>query len=91
MEKQLVDHMTETYFHKIYGFAVKKAYSDDEAQELCAEMVKEVYLSLLGAEAISNTDGYVWRICSNVFARHVSTKKKQGISLNGMELPYYDD
>lgn len=69
MEKQLVDHMMETYFHKIYGFAVKKAYSDDEAQELCAEMVKEVYLSLLSAEEISNVDGYVWRICSNVFAR----------------------
>ena len=91
MEKQLVDQMMETYFHKIYGFAVKKAYSDDEAQELCAEMVKEVYLSLLGAEAIANVDGYVWRICSNVFAKHVSSKKKQGISLDGIELPYYDE
>ncbi len=91
MEKQLVDHMMETYFHKIYGFAVKKAYSDDEAQELCAEMVKEVYLSLLSAEAIANLDGYVWRICSNVFAKHVHSKKKQGISLDGIELPYYDE
>ena len=80
MEKQLADQMMESYFPKIYGFAVKKAYSNDEAQELCAEMVKEVYLSLLSAEALANPDGYVWRICSNVFARHVQSKKKQGIS-----------
>jgi len=91
MEKQLADQMMESYFPKIYGFAVKKAYSNDEAQELCAEMVKEVYLSLLSAEGLANPDGYVWRICSNVFARHVQSKKKQGISLDGMEIPYYDE
>ena len=91
MEKQCVDQMMETYFHKIYGFAVKKAYSEEEAQELCAEMVKEVYLSLLSAGDIANLDGYVWRICSNVFAKHVSFKKKQGVSIDGMDLPYYDE
>ena len=47
MDKQRADQIVVEYSNKIYGFAVKKSYSYDEAEELCAEMVKEVYLSLL--------------------------------------------
>ncbi|MBR5421787.1 MAG: hypothetical protein IK115_11605 [Lachnospiraceae bacterium] len=91
MEKQLTDRLIEDYIQKIYGFAFKKTFSADEAEELGAEMVKEVYLSLLNADSIENTDGYVWRICSNVFSKHVEAKKKQVLSIDGMEIPYYAD
>ncbi len=46
MDKQKADKLIEEYFQKIYGFAVRKSYSSEEAEELSAEMVKEVYLSL---------------------------------------------
>jgi hypothetical protein len=37
-------------------------------------------------------EGYVWRICEHTYAKYVnSTKKHQGISLDGMEIPYYDN
>lgn len=92
MEKQLADQAMEEYFHKIYGYAVKKTYSLEEAEELCAEMIKEVYLSFLRSKELINVEGYVWRICENTFAKYVtSKKKKQGISLDGIILPYYDE
>ncbi|MCR4721916.1 MAG: RNA polymerase sigma factor [Lachnospiraceae bacterium] len=91
MDKQKADKLIEEYFQKIYGFAVSKSYSSDEAEELSAEMVKEVYLSFLGSAEIANPDGYVWRICSNVFSKHVNAKKKQAVSIDGMEIPYYAD
>ncbi|MBO4497941.1 MAG: sigma-70 family RNA polymerase sigma factor [Lachnospiraceae bacterium] len=91
MDKQKADKLIEEYFQKIYGFAVRKSYSSEEAEELSAEMVKEVYLSFIGSAEIANPDGYVWRICSNVFSKHVNSKKKQAVSIDGMEIPYYAD
>ncbi len=47
MIKEKADELIIEYSPKIYGFAVKKAFSFDETEELAAEMVQEVYLSLL--------------------------------------------
>lgn len=92
MEKQFVDSTIEEYFQKIYGFAIMKTYSVDEAEELCAEMVKEVYVSLLRINEIVNVEGYVYRICENTFSKYVASKKKmQGISVDGMDIPVYDE
>lgn len=92
MIKEKADKLIIEYSPKIYGFAVKKAFSLEESEELAAEMVKEVYLSLLEANEVFNVEGYVWRICEHTYAKYVnSTKKHQGISLDGMEIPYYDN
>ena len=41
MDKQKADKLIEEYFQKIYGFAVRKSYSSEEAEELSA--VDELY------------------------------------------------
>jgi RNA polymerase sigma factor (sigma-70 family) len=92
MIKEKADKLIIEYSPKIYGFAVKKAFSLEETEELAAEMVKEVYLSLLETNEVFNVEGYVWRICEHTYAKYVnSAKKHRGISLDGMELPYYDN
>ena len=92
MDKQLTDQIITEYLPKIYGFAVKKAYSYDDAEDLCAEIVQEVYLSLLRAENVINIEGYVWRISEHTYAKYVSSKKKhEGISLDAISIPIYND
>ena len=92
MEKQKADKLILKFSSKVYGFAVKKSYSYDEAEELSAEMLKEVYLSLLQADDIINVEGYVWRICEHVYAKYVNQIKQQkGVSLDGLNLPYFDE
>lgn len=92
MEQQKADHIIIRYSKKIFGFATKKSFSYDEAEELSAQMVSEVYMALLHAETIANVEGYIWRICENVYARYVATAKKQtGVSIDGLEIPYYDE
>ena len=92
MEKQKADQIITEYMQKLYGFAMKKAYSYGEAEELCAEIIKEVYISLRRAGEIVNLEGYIWRISEHTYARYVSVRKKhEGISFDGMELPFYDD
>jgi RNA polymerase sigma factor (sigma-70 family) len=92
MEKQKADKLIEKYFQKIYGFAAKKAFTRNETDEIAAEIIKEVYLSFLKLDDIVNVEGYVWRISSNTFARYVASRKKnQGVSLDGLSLPCFDE
>ena len=88
MDKQQADQLIVEYLPKIYGFAMKKAFSYQEAEELSSDIVEEVYLSFLSAKEIINLDGYVWRISEHVYAKFVSSKKKrEGISLDGIDIP----
>lgn len=92
MDKQTADSIISEYLQKIYGFAIKKCYSYQEAEELCAEIIKETYISLLKAEEIINIDGYIWRISQYAFSKYVSRQKKhKGISLNNIQIPYFED
>ena len=42
MEKQEADKIIAEYLQKLYGFAIKKSYSYEEAEELCSEIILEV-------------------------------------------------
>lgn len=92
MDKQIADRLITAYLPKLYGFAVKKAYSYAEAEELCADIVAEVYTSLRETREIVNVEGYIWRISEHAYAKFVSRKKlHEGLSIDRMELPFYDD
>lgn len=88
MLKQKADRIITEYLQKIYGFAVKKSFYYDEAEDLAAEIVSEVYRSLLVSDEIYNIEGYVWRISEHVYAKYVASKKRNaGVSLDGVDLP----
>ena len=88
MNKKQADELIVQYLPKIYGFAMKKAFSYQEAEELSSDIVAEVYLSMLSAKEIVNIDGYVWRISEHVYSKFVSSKKKrEGVSIDGMDFP----
>ena len=91
MEKQKADVIITEYLQKIYGFAFKKSFSYDEAEELAAEMTAEVYRALRCREEICNIEGYIWRICEHTYAKYVSSsKKREGVSIDETEdIPYF--
>ena len=92
MDKQRADRIITEYLQKIYGFAIKKSYSYDEAEEICAEIIQEVYLSLLKAKEIINVEGYIWRISEHTYSKFVSSKKKhEGISIDEVHIPFFED
>lgn len=92
MNKQKVDELITEYLPKVYGFAVTKSYSYDEAEDLCADIISELYCSLLKAEEIHDMGGYIWRISAHVYSKFVSSKKKhQGVSIDGIDIPFQDN
>lgn len=91
MDKQKADRIITEYLPKIYGFAIKKSFSYEEAEELCSEIICGLYSSLLSSMEIYNIDGYVWRICEHIYSKFVlSMKKHHGISIDGMDIPFED-
>lgn len=92
MDKQDADRMITEYLPKIYGFAARKCYTYDETEELSADIVQEVYLSLRKAEEVVNPEGYIWRISEHVYAKYVAARKRHlGVSIDGMEIPFEED
>ena len=47
MNKQKADTIITKFLQKIYGFAVKKSFYYDEAEDLASDIVEEVYRSRL--------------------------------------------
>lgn len=92
MNKQKADEIITAYLPKLYGFAIRKSFSYTEAEELCSDIVCELYGSLLKVDEVYNLDGYILRISEYVYSKFVSSKKKhQGVSIDGMHLPYEED
>lgn len=91
MDKQKADAILTDYLTKIYGFAIKKSFSYQEAEELSANIIKELYESLLKAKEIYNMEGYIWRISEHVYSKYVaSIKRHQGVSLDEVSLSSVD-
>ena len=89
MDKQRADELIVKYLKKIYGFATKKTFSYQEAEELSSDIVAEVYMSFLSArEEVENTDGYIWSISQRVYSKFVSAKKRRNeLSLDAVDIP----
>ena len=89
MEKHIADQIITNYFQKIYGFAIKKSFSYEEAEDLCSDIVQQVYESLIKSAEIINVEGYIWRISEYTYSKYVSSKKKhKGVSLDDIDIPY---
>lgn len=92
MNKQQADNLITEHYQKIYGYAIKKSFSYDEAEELCADIILEVYHSLLKVDEVMNIEGYIWQISENVYSRYVSRKKKlECTSIHDLEIPCSED
>lgn len=76
MNKRDADKIIGEYIRKLYGFALNKLGDPDEAEELSAIIVAEVYEVLIGRENIVNLNGYIYKIAHNVWTRYIGRKSK---------------
>lgn len=76
MNKRDADFIIGEYVQKLYGFALNKLGNPDEAEELSARIVAEVYEVLVKRENIVNLNGYIYKIAHNVWTRYISRKSK---------------
>ncbi len=84
MKKSDADILISEYIKKLFGFSMSKLSKIDEAEELAAEIILQVYGSLLKQDNIGNIDGYIYRIAKNVYARYIDTKNSPN-TVDGLE------
>lgn len=53
MNRRKADEIITEYLTKLYGFAIRKSFSYVEAEELCSDIICELYSSLLRADEVS--------------------------------------
>ncbi|MDE5991961.1 MAG: RNA polymerase sigma factor [Oscillospiraceae bacterium] len=76
MNKRDADFIIGEYVQKLYGFALNKLGNPDEAEELSARIIAEVYEVLVKRENIVNLNGYIYKIAHNVWTRYIGRKSK---------------
>lgn len=74
MNKRDADLIIGEYVQKLYGFALNKTGNPDEAEELSARIIAEVYEVLVKRENIVNPNGYIYKIAHNVWTRYIGRK-----------------
>ncbi|MCM1022877.1 MAG: RNA polymerase sigma factor [Prevotella sp.] len=76
MDKREADRIIGEYVQKLYGFALNRTGNPDEAEELSARIIAEVYQVLVRRGNIVNVNGYIYKIAQNVWARYIAGKSK---------------
>lgn len=76
MDKQKADEIITEYMPRLYGFAVRKSFSYAEAEEICSDIICELYSSLLKADEVCNIDGYICRISDRNDHEHGSNRQR---------------
>ncbi len=92
MNKEDADKLILQYRERIYGFSLGKLLNIAQADELASEIICQVYIAFLNTETIANTDGYVYRIASNVYSRYIQylSDRRRTENIDGMDIPFYD-
>lgn len=67
----------ESYIEAIYGYAIKRTYSVDEADELSQEIVYTAILGLSKLRDPSKFEPWLWGVAENVLKRFRRTQGKQ--------------
>ena len=91
MDKAQADAYILEYLPQLYGFAVKRCYSYDEAEELCAQIVETVYRALRRYDGVRSVGGYIHTIARRTYAGYVDRKRRDAaVSLDDIPEPAAD-
>ncbi|MFR5865205.1 MAG: RNA polymerase sigma factor [Acutalibacteraceae bacterium] len=91
MDKAQADAYILEYLPRLYGFAVKRCYSYDEAEELCAQIVETVYRALRRYDGVRSVGGYIHTIARRTYAGYVDGKRRDAaVSLDDIPEPAAD-
>ena len=65
MNKQEAERITTEYLKPVYGFALKRCRSLQDAEDLSQDIVLRIFTALLKREDIVDVQKYVWTIAHN--------------------------
>ena len=73
MNKQDAERITTEYLKPVYGFALKRCRSLQDAEDLSQDIVLRIFIALLKREDIVDVQKYVWTIAHNCLTSYYDT------------------
>lgn len=76
--KEFIDEIiTPDLLDSLFGFAYKRSFSRDEAQDLCQEIIVQVLQAFKRNSEVENIEAYIWQIAHNTYSNYVKQQKKR--------------
>lgn len=95
MKRDLAEQITTEYLKPIYGFALKRCASMQDAEDLTQEIALRVFRALLYRDDLDSPDKFIWTAAHNALANYYrdSVKTAIGVPLDELAelLPSEDD
>ena len=60
----------------IYGYAYKRCFSKEEAEELCQDIITEILYALSINDEVTNLNAYIWQIANNTLINNINKNKR---------------
>lgn len=70
MNKQDAERITTEHLKPVYGFALKRCRSLQDAEDLSQDIVLRIFTALLKREDIVDVQKYVWTIAHNCLTNY---------------------
>ena len=86
MQRQDAEKIITEYVKPIFGFALKRAKSEHDAEDLSQEIVLRAFRALLSKDDIADTGKFIWTVAHNTLANYYrdAGKSALGVSIDEM-------
>lgn len=81
MNKTDADRITAEYIKPIFGFALKRCVSPQDAEDLSQDIILKVYQTLLRRDDIDDTAKFIWAIAHNMLSNYYRRNARQSIGI----------
>ena len=77
MKKQDVEKITTEYLKPVFGFALKRCHSEEDAEDLSQDIMLKLYVSLLKRDDIEDVSKFIWTVAHNCLSNYYRNKKRR--------------
>lgn len=81
MNRQNAEQLITEYIKPVFGFAVKRCRSIQDAEDLSQEIILKVFRTLTLRDDIADPEKYIWRIARNCLVNYYRGKGKQSMGI----------
>ena len=82
MQKQNAEKIITEYLKPIFGFALKRAKTEQDAEDLSQEIVLRAYRALLAKDDIADANKFIWAVAHNTLANYYRSAGKNAFSIS---------
>ncbi len=81
MKRSEAERLTSEYIKSIFGYAVKRCRTIQDAEDLSQEIALQIFRAFLLRDDISEPEKYVWRTARNCLVNYYRGRERQGIGI----------